>query len=209
MHKIFHKFLIALTIFILLGGFYLYFSNSFISEASLISSLKSSLSTDLLPTDDKIANDISFIGALASLNSIQIDTTLFNSPSFSLLKNNTVLLEKGVIPGRTNPFARAQMNSSTNSDSSFVNTNNPVEIKDNSAVLSGSINSTNKTISGYFEYGLTRDLGQKINQNTISLLGIFTTNIIGLNSKTTYFYRACAKVNNSVSCGNIVSFETK
>lgn len=209
MHKIYHKLFVVLTVFILLGGVYLYFLNSLKSEASLISSLQSSLSTNLFSGDDKISSDISFIGTLASLNNIQIDTTLFSSPNFISLKDNTVNLEKGVIPGRINPFAPAKINSKANSDFSLIKTNNPAEIKDTSAVLSGSINSTDKTISGYFEYGLTKDLGQNVSQNTMSLLGVFVTNVTSLKSKTTYFYKACTKINNSVSCGNTVSFETK
>ncbi len=212
MNKTYHKFLIAFTIFVVFGGVYLYFSNSLKSEASLISSLASSAPEDLTSTDQKITNDIAFISTLSSLNNIKIDTSLFTNLSFVSLKDNTVLLEEDIISGRVNPFAPVGANvtnSSSGASSSLVKTNSPIEVESRSAIFSGTVNNANGPVNGYFEYGITKDLNQKISQNTVSLIGTFITNITVLESKTTYFYRACAKINGVSACGNIVSFVTK
>lgn len=209
MNKIYHKLLIVFIIFVFFGGVYLYFSNSLESEASLISSLSSSAPSDQVPTDQKIANDIAFISTLSSLNNIKIDTSLFTDLSFVSLKDNTVLLDEEIISGRENPFAPAGTNVLSSSSSSLVKTNNPMEIENRSAIFSGTTNSSNGSINGYFEYGTTKDLGQKISQNTVSLIGTFITNVTMLEPKTTYFYRACAKINGLSVCGNVVSFVTK
>ena len=203
MHKIYHKFLIVLTIFILLGSFYLYFSNNSVSEASLISSL----TKDIFSPEDQIINDIAFISSLNSLNNIKIDTDFFSNKAFTSLKDNTVKIEESIVPGRLNPFSPVKEGSSSIA-SSLVSTNSPINIKNNSVTLSGTVNNTNGVSGGYFEYGLTKSLGQKITQNTFSLMGLFVVDITGLTPKTVYFYRACAKIGAN-TCGEIVSFETK
>lgn len=104
MNKIYHKFLIAFVVFTALGGFYVYFSNSLESEASLLSSLESSISKDSISSDDKINTDIAFISTLESLNNLKIDSTFFTNKAFKSLKDNTVRLEP-VNPGRLNPFS--------------------------------------------------------------------------------------------------------
>lgn len=211
MNKTYHKFLIIFAIFLFFGGVYLYFSNGVRSEAALSSSLDSSSSTNtdsLVSSDEKINSDIAFIASLASLKRIKIDTTLFSNKSFQNLNDNTVKIEAG-ISGRINPFAPIIIDSFGNSMSiTSVKTNDPLEVKINTAVLSGSVLDTTLVTSSYFEYGETGAFGQKTSQSTISLIGTFIANVTGLNSKTTYFYKACAKINGATICGDIVSFYT-
>ena len=204
MYKIYHKFLILLIIFILFGSFYLYFSNNLVSEASLISSL----SKDIFSSEDETTNDIAFISSLNSLNNIKIDTDLFSNKAFIYLKNNAVKIEDNVVPGRLNPFSPVKQELSTNIVSSPVLTNSPINVKSTSVTLSGTVNNTSGLSGGYFEYGLTKNLGQKITQSTFSLIGAFVVDITGLTPKTVYFYRACVKMGTNM-CGEIVSFETK
>jgi len=209
MNRIYHKFLIVFTIFVLLGGLYLYFSNSIKSEAALTSSLDSSLQDIELGTlDEKINSDIAFIATLASLTKIKIDTTLFTNKSFQNLNDNTVNLEAG-IPGRDNPFASIRFdNLGNNPYSSPVTTNEPFEVKNKTAVLSGSVSEAVLVNGAYFEYGPTEELGQKTGMATVSLIGTFISNVINLTSKTTYFYKACAKISGVTYCGEVVSFYT-
>lgn len=207
MRKIYHKFLIVFVITIIFGGLYVYSSNSLKSEAALSSSLGNSLPQSS-SSDDKIASDISFISTLVNLNRITIDTTLFENKAFQLLKDNTVKLEP-VPSGRENPFAPLESGSFASSPySSPLKTNEPIDVTDKTAVLSGSVNNVDGVNSGYFEYGLTEELGQKTNTSNTSLIGTFISNITNLNPTTTYFYRACARIGGSNLCGNIVSFET-
>jgi hypothetical protein len=209
MNRTYHKFLILFTIFILFGGLYLYFSNSIESEAALSSSLDSSLpTTEGVSSDEKINSDIAFITTLASLTKIKIDTTLFYNKSFQNLNDNTVKLEVSA-SGRLNPFAPIEFDAFGGSTYiSPVTTNDPLEIKSKTAVLSGVTKETTGVSSAYFEYGLTEALGQKTSQATVSLIGTFISNVTNLSSQTTYFYKACAKINGATHCGDIVSFYT-
>lgn len=203
-NKIYHKFFIVFVAFVALGGVYFYFSNSLKSEASLVSSLKSSFTETVGLSEEKISTDIDFIGTLTSLNEIKIDTSLFTSKAFKSLKDNTVNLES-VNTGRLNPFAPVVTGSN---NPAIVSTDKPTDIKNNGAILNGVINNPNKLGIGYFEYGSTKELGQKTTQASASLMGTFVSNVTGLDSKKTYFYKACAKINAVTFCGDIVSFET-
>jgi hypothetical protein len=133
---------------------------------------------------------------------------LFENIAFQSLKDNTVKLEP-IPSGRENPFAPIESGSFSGSFySSPITTNEPVEITSNTAVLSGGVREAEGVSGGYFEYGLTEELGQKTNTSTVSLIGTFISNVTGLSSKTAYFYRACARIGGSNLCGDIVTFET-
>jgi len=211
MNKTYHKFLIFFSILVVVGGAYLYFSSSLVSEASANSPLTSSLQENILsPSKDKIASDISFISTLASLSNINIDTALFTSKAFQSLNNNSVKLEAGN-PGRVNPFSPVNNNDLTGSlvtIPSPIITDSPLEIKSVSAVLSGTVSSTVGVTNSYFEYGLTKALGTKTISASISLIGVFITNVVGLKPETNYFYKACALINGEILCGDIIPFTT-
>lgn len=204
MRRTFNKFLILFAVLMILGGLYLYFSNGLKSEAALSSSLAQSSGMVNGNGDNKINSDISFISTLTSLNNINIDTSLFNNNGFKALNDNAVKLDP-VTAGRSNPFAPISLNSF---NSSPVVTNEPIDIGSKTAVFSGSVNNTDKVSTTYFEYGKTDTLGQKTSEATISLIGTFIANISGLDSKTEYFYKACARINGSTTCGDVTSFKT-
>lgn len=215
MKIIYNKFLIISTVTLLIGGAYLYFSRDLNSNGIVPvaygSSLSSSIGLDISAISssmsEKITSDISFLNTLVSLKKIKIETTLFSNKSFNSLKNNTVTIES-VIAGRPNPFA--PINSNTGNDLSVpsVVTNQPTQITDKTATLNGTVNITSGVGDTYFEYGNTEILGTATTVIKPSLVGSFVKNISGLNSKTTYFFKACAKVNNIKLCGEAVSFTT-
>jgi hypothetical protein len=217
MKNIYNKFLIVSTFLLFIGGIYLYFSkdlnNKDIIPVAFGSSLESSLpvvenktSTD---KSKKITQDTAFLKTLTSLNKITIDTLLFDNPSFKALKNNAVKIEK-VEAGRINPFAPILVTPITGDMRlSDITTNQPTEITDKTAVLNGTINTKTGVTDIYFEYGSTEALGTKGAIVKQSLVGTFVENISKLSPKTTYFFKACAKINNVASCGDVVSFTTK
>ncbi len=210
MNKIYHKFLVLFSIFIIIGGVYLYFSDSLTSEASLSTIPGSSLAVDSGGSNygSQIESNISFISTLASLTRINIDTSFFSNKAFQNLRNNTVTLDIGEY-GRVNPFAPiSDMNNSSAPLSSNVTTNIPAEVKSTSTVLSGSIINMNGLSDAYFEYGTTNKLGKKITSENVSLIGVFVANISDLKPQTTYFYKSCAKINKVTTCGDVVSFNT-
>lgn len=216
MKKTYNKFLIISTFILFIGGLCLYFynnagSNNFVPTAfgsSLESSADATSATnsDTTPSND-IKSDISFLTTLVSLKSLKIDTSIFSNQSFNKLQNNSVTIEP-VQAGRLNPFA--PMNTNNSNSVSTVVTNQPTQISDKSAVLNGTINTISGVADTYFEYGAS-SLGVN-NITTLvkqSLVGTFVKSISGLTPKTTYSYKACAKINSVVSCGEVVSFTTK
>lgn len=209
MRKIHHKILIFTLVLVIIGGSYSYFSHILVSEASVSSPLTSSLDNNsILPSVGKITSDIAFISTLSSLTHITIDTSLFMDKSFTNLKDNTVFLVDGKT-GRENPFAPVNDNVTSSTSSNIVIiTNDPMEVKSTSAILSGTINNNTKATNAFFEYGLDSKLGNKTSPATVSSIGGFVTNITKLKANTDYFYKACVQIARSISCGDINSFTT-
>jgi len=94
-----------------------------------------------------------------------------------------------------------------------VNTFNADNIDEDSARLRGEITQIgNQNVNRYFEWGtsssnLNRDLTVS---GSTGYTGSFDGNLTGLNSNTTYYFRACAISTNNgdVDCGNTRSFRT-
>ncbi len=219
MNITYNKFLIVFTGLVLLGGIYTYFSNSLNVEAETVLPNNSDLSSSQNSspfvglrdnsTDSKIASDTAFLLKLATLTSINIDTTIFMNDAFNLLIDNSVVIDP-VDPGRINPFAPIGMAVTTNATISIspVVTNEPIQITDKTASFYGTLNSTTIPTSIYFEHGETEALGKLTPQAKLSLVGTFIFNVTGLKSKTEYFYRAVAKISGALLYGEVVSFTT-
>lgn len=217
MKRAYNKFLVISTIFLALGGAYLYFSNNLNSEiivpkaygSSLVSSDGTSPVATTVPLSEKISSDISFLTTLTSLNKIKIDTSLFSDKSFSVLQNNAVKIDP-VAPGRVNPFAPITNATDTNNVvfTPNVTTDDPTSITNNAVVLNGTTNTLGGITDTYFEYGPTATLGTVVHTVKPSLVGTFIKNVLGLTPKTNYFYKACVKVNAVALCGDVVSFNT-
>lgn len=216
MKKIYHKFLIISTIFLLLGGVYLYFSSELNSKGVIPVAFGSSLASttgDAAPlvtttAEDKISSDISFLATIEALKNIKIDVSLFSSRSFNMLENNSVKIEP-VTAGRVNPFAPINSVNIVNAEIlQKVVTNLPTQVTNNAAILNGTVNAVVGVTDTYFEYGITPNLGTTTTIVKQSLVGTFIKNVLGLTPKTNYFFKACAKINNVALCGEVVSFTT-
>lgn len=214
----YNKFLIISTIALFIGGSYLYFSDRLISEGSTPLAFGSSLSSSTgnetsglsSAVDDKISSDISFLTTLVALKNIKIDSDFFSDESFKNLKNNKVVIEP-VKSGRENPFSPIETSFFTpqNSNANKVTTEQPSQITMNSAILNGTVNIANEAALTYFEYSVTPQLlNPTVVSTKQSLVGTFIKNISGLNPQTTYYYKACVKINNVASCGENLSFTT-
>jgi hypothetical protein len=216
MKRIYNNFLIISTLAIFIGGSYLYFSKDLDSNgivpvafgSSLSNSAGAEVSAVNPVVEDKISSDILFLTALLSLKNIKIDTTLFTNKSFSKLKDNAVKIDQ-VQVGRINPFAPVNVTKSNNVVSALkVTTEEPTQITDKTVVLNGTIFDVNGVTDSYFEYGSTMNLGTVTSTVERSLIGAFFKNISGLNSNTTYYYKACSEINNTNFCGDIIPFTT-
>ena len=203
-----------------MGVGYLYFANELrtgnllgVAHGSLSSSATAAESTTGLAsnssTSNKINSDISFLSTLVSLKNIKIDTSFFSNSLFTRLKSNFVSIGTA-IPGRTNPFAPIDEASvARNIITSMVTTNQATQITDSGAVLNGSLGTLTGVTDTYFEYGATESLGKSTNMvKQQSLVGTFVKSISDLNSKTVYFYKACAKISGISVCGDVMSFAT-
>ncbi len=188
--------------------------NTKVSSLAMGSSLEST--ADILPgqttstSSNEIYSEISFISTLSSIKSLKVDSSLFSNILFSRLKDNSVKIEP-VVPGRPNPFAPISGKQGQSASLSRVTTTSPTQITNNSAVLNGQVNvGENDDISDiYFEYGPTEGLGKTTTSiNQTSLVGTFVKGVTGLYPRTAYFFKACARINRVVSCGDIVSFTT-
>lgn len=215
MTKSFNKLIVVLALIMLLVGAYSYFLADLDVQAATPSSPISSANMPGTPVlspisvDDKIASDTAFLAKLTLLPKIKINTSILSDSAFVNLKDNTVVLEQGV-PGRPNPFAPINTSKSDNATPvSLVTTNEATQITDRSAAFNGEVDSSiGATAVTYFEYGPSDKLGKATNPVKQSLIGTFITNVPGLKAKTPYFYRAVAKVGNSLNYGEVISFIT-
>lgn len=180
--------------------------NKTTEAASSLSSSLSTLASSFKETSTDVSVDTTFLNSLTSLSSIKIDTTIFSNKLFSSLVDNSVTLQK-VDLGRSNPFAPLPVNTSSNTSS--VATSPASSITSNGAVLNGSVANISSFDSTYFEYGSTATLGKATPKANLSLIGSFVSNITGLSSGTTYFYRAVGKTSTGILYGEINSFTTK
>jgi len=195
----------------------LYFLNSPEKEivpvaygSSLVSSSAAeSINSLVTSAGDKISSDISFLTTLVSLKRITIDTSIFSDKSFNSLKNNAVKIDR-IEPGRSNPFAPINASKIRNISltAAKVVTDQPTQITSTSTILNGTVNATSGVTDLYFEYGTTENLGTLTPIVQQSLVGTFIKNVSGLNPKTNYFFKACAKINSVATCGEVVSFTT-
>lgn len=212
-----HKFLIV-TAILVLGAGYLYFNNDVkingilhvAQGSSLVSTTGGDSASDANNSNSKISSDISFLSTLNSLKRITIDSSLFTNVLFSRLEDNSVRIGT-ITPGRNNPFAPIDESKINNSiTASRVVTNQATQIASATATLNGTVNATSGVTDTYFEYGETEALGlvtSTVKQQ--SLVGNFIKSVSGLNSKTMYYFKACAKISGASFCGDVVPFATK
>lgn len=213
MNKKYSRFLIVTFVLASVFGVYSYFYNDLESEAATgdsQSALASSLTTDSITSQasgNKTSDDTAFLMKLASLKKIKIDTSILTSHSFKSLVDNHIKLEK-VPYGRVNPFSPTgdYVPSTIKATEFTLKTSIATLIINKSATLNGSL--TGETSSNiYFEYGPTEDLGNKTAKVTPATNGDFSAVITALTPKTTYYFRAAANVNGTISYGEIMSFK--
>ncbi|MCX6754244.1 MAG: hypothetical protein NTU81_00210 [Candidatus Nomurabacteria bacterium] len=218
MKKRHNKFLIISTIILVSGGVYLYSSGNSSKDsivpvafgASLVSSTGAG-SPDVNPAlAGDTGSDIAFLNTLVSLKKIKLGVDLFSTDSFKSLKNNSVKIES-VKPGRMNPFAPiSAAEVVVVGTTPMVATDQPTDITDKTVVLNGTVNATTAVTDTYFEYSSSLLPATTIVAiSKLSLVGTFVKTIVGLTPKTTYSFKACAKINNIANCGEVVSFTTK
>ncbi len=210
MHRKYNKFLIVSILGFISLGVYSYFYNDLKSEAaSSDSAITSSLGTTSATTNNANSNtaeDTAFLDKLKSLTTIKVDTSLLTDKSFTLLVDNNIKLDP-VPYGRINPFSPTDNLGVQNNLVPLLKTNPATGITARSVILNGSLEGTTSN-NIYFEYGIDQNFGKVTPKLTASLIGNFSSTIILLNPKTTYYYRAVAVINGVLTSGQIMSFNT-
>ena len=215
-----NKFFLTAFSLLVLGVGYIYFANELrsgsipsvaygnLSSSATASELVENKTGLATSTNSKINSDISFLSTLVSLKNIRIDSSFFSNNLFTKLKSNSVSIGTA-IPGRSNPFAPIDEATVAKSVvTTMVSTGQATQITAKTAVLNGSLGTLSGVTDVYFEYGETDAMGKTINAGNQSLVGTFVKSVSYLNSKTVYFYKACAKISGSSVCGDVVSFAT-
>lgn len=112
----------TLKILLIIGGMLIlaFAVYSFWPSGSSNSTLSKSTDTPSANTESTTA----FLSTLLSLNKIKIDRTIFQSPAFSQLQDNTVPISNdGGVVGRPNPFASIDGQNTADASLSFPQIN--------------------------------------------------------------------------------------
>ncbi len=207
------KIALGVAVIILLGVGYKYVfpsKENTTNKSPLVSSAQSpsTNSTSSASASKTVSKDTQFLSTLLGLSKINIDKTIFENKSFSLLEDNNVKVISDGVVGRDNPFAPFE--SSANVLVPAVSTLEASQITSNSAVLSGALGTGINSNDIFFKWGTSKDKVDRILlAESESFVGTFSKNLTGLSSKTNYYFRAVAKVGGREFTGEIISFTTK
>ena len=90
-----------------------------------------------------------------------------------------------------------------------VTTNSASNITQSSATLNGWVNGNGLSTSVWFEYGPTTNFGSVTSQNSYGTgFNNFSSHIAGLNSNTTYYFRAVGQNSRGIAYGQTLNFST-
>ncbi len=214
MKPIIKKIIIGVVVIIMLAVAYSYFFAKD-TPAKSTSALSSSKTTTTATTkgttavaNKKVDKDTEFLSTLLNISKINVDSTIFASPSFNSLQDNNVSIVNEEVAGRVNPFAPLDEIKDIGVDTAPVTTTQASVITATSAVLGGSVSSEVKAQSRFFKWGTTEATDKATALADESLVGTFTKTLTGLSPKTKYYFRAVIKVGTTDIPGEIMSFTT-
>jgi len=118
----------------------------------------------------------------------------------------------GTVYGSTlNSVTQSSGSSSSNGWVPTITTNYAINVSQNSATLSGTVNPNYSNTTAWFEYGTTNSLGYTVSSQSVgsgSYSQNITTSITGLQYNTTYYYRIVAQNSYGTVYGSILNFIT-
>ena len=161
------------------------------------------------PVTSPAGND-EFSSLLASINKISIDTSLFQNPAYTLLRDHPVILGTDIV-GRVNPFAPIGTDATApvTAGALSIQTIQPGKITSTTVEFSAQVTLPDTTpVSVVFEYGPTDMFGFATNPLTISKSGAVVTSATGLLPDTAYFVRAVLLRGSEATTAQTMSFIT-
>ncbi|HEY0980279.1 MAG TPA: hypothetical protein VGE18_02630 [Candidatus Paceibacterota bacterium] len=153
-----------------------------------------------------------FSGLLSSVNSISIDTSIFQNAAYKTLRDYPVMLGTDII-GRINPFAPVGNDAAGTGEGTstvvLVQTLAPGKITTTSAEVGADI-TVPDTVSTtvVFQYGISDTFGNTTSPVTLTKSGTTLATIIGLAPGTKYFVQAVVVRGSSTTIGNVMTFTT-
>lgn len=157
-----------------------------------------------------VAGGSEFSTLLSSVNSINIDTSIFTNPAYKTLRDYPVSLGTDTI-GRTNPFAPigSDQAAGTTTSSLEVQTLQPGKITATRAELGAQVTIPDTVpVSVVFNYGLTDTFGSATTPVTLTKSGTALVTITGLTPATQYLVKAVVVRGSVTTEGEILPFTT-
>ncbi len=151
-----------------------------------------------------------FSGLLSSINSISIDTSIFQNPAYKTLRDYPVMLGTDII-GRINPFAPVGTDQSggTSSTAVSVQTLSPGKVTSTGAELGATITLPDTlSTTVVFQYGISDTFGSTTTPVTITKTGTTLATVTGLSPGTKYFVQTVVVRGSSTTLGNVMTFTT-
>lgn len=178
-----------------------------LAPASSGSTLATTSSVQDMGTND-VAVGGEFVTMLLNLRTISLDDSILHSPTFTGLKDFSIVLTQLGNQGRPNPFAPfgVEATSPTNTNSPVI-TNAISGITTTGAALSGAISAGTVPSERWFEWGTTDAFGNQTTKITLAT-SPFSATLTGLVPATNYYVRAVATVNGQIVYGNQQVFKT-
>lgn len=150
-----------------------------------------------------------FSGLLSSINTISIDTSIFQNPAYRALRDYPVLLGTDTI-GRVNPFAPIGSDSSAIQNEVLATQTLAVgKIATTSAEFGALVTLPDTANSSLvFQYGTTDKFESTTSPVTITKTGTTLSTVTGLTPGTKYFVQAVVVRGSSTTLGGVVNFTT-
>jgi hypothetical protein len=156
---------------------------------------------------DAGTNDFSIL--LSSINSIDIDTSIFNNPAYKTLRDYPVSLGSDTV-GRVNPFAPVGTDQNPGTSTTVeVETLQPGKITATSAEFGAQVTLADTVpVSVVFNYGATDAFGSATAPVTLNKSGTALLTVTGLTPSTQYIVKAIVVRGSITTEGDNVPFAT-
>ncbi len=167
-------------------------------------------SAPLPSTEDQIGQE--FLSLLLNLRTLKLDDSIFTDRSFTSLRDYTTELSLTDAKGRVNPFAPigtdqiVTVSPDLTTTQSSVTTSAASDVIRTRASLNATVTAGVTPEARWFEYGSTTTLDQKTQEIDVTLP--FTYRVTSLTPATTYYFKACVRVNALPICGDPLTFTT-
>jgi hypothetical protein len=150
-----------------------------------------------------------FSDLLSTIQSISIDTTIFQDPGYLSLRDHPITLGTDII-GRPNPFVPTGNDAAPSSTATAsVQTLAPGKITKTTAELGALVTLADTApVSVVFEYGTSDAFGSATSPLTASHSGTTLSTISGLTPGTLYYVRADVVKGSVTAQGNTMTFTT-